>query len=177
MAIFVKELSETDRSAMEVHFLALTSEDRRLRFGITRKDESIQDYVQKIDLKNDAVFGVVNPELELVGVAHLARAQGYCEFGVSVLDSHRNLGIGAALLQRAEIHSRNWGVTRLLMHCLAENRVILHLAQKHNMKIATSAGETDTSVQLDKSTLGSHLREIAQEQFALVDFALKSLLH
>jgi GNAT superfamily N-acetyltransferase len=119
--------------AMITHFIALTSEDRRLRFGIARSDESVKKYVEMIDLANDAVFGVVDAELRLVGIAHLARAPRYCEFGVSVLVGHRNRGIGAALLERSEIHSRNWGITCLLMHCLAENRAILHLAQRRKI--------------------------------------------
>jgi GNAT superfamily N-acetyltransferase len=176
MTVFVKELSESDRPAMVTHFLALVGEDRRLRFGITRSDESVEKYVQTINLEKDAVFGVVDDLLRLIGVAHLARTDGYCEFGVSVLADSRNLGIGNALLQRSEIHSRNWGVTRLVMHCLAENRAILHLARKQNMKIATSAGETDTSLQLEEPSVGSRLKEIAQEQFALVDYALKEFL-
>src|SRR5258708_20908471 len=124
--IIVRELSRLDRAALEKHFLALGTEDRRLRFGVQLGDAGVRAYVARINFERDAAFGVFDDDLQLLGAAHLARAPGHAELGVSVLPGHRGRGLGAALLARAHTHARNWGVHALFMHCLAENRTILH---------------------------------------------------
>jgi hypothetical protein len=69
-----RELSENGRPSLLTHFLALDQESRRLRFGGGgfSSDESIRAYVKQIDFTRDAVFGVLDADLCLIGVAHLA---------------------------------------------------------------------------------------------------------
>src|SRR6478609_6207310 len=52
-----RELSENERPALLTHFLALDQESRRLRFGSGgfSSDESLRDYVKRIDFTRDAV--------------------------------------------------------------------------------------------------------------------------
>ena len=143
MNIHIRQLSRLEQPPLERHFLALGGEDRRLRFGIGVNDFAVRIYVKRIDFENDAVFGVLDDELHLIGAAHLGRGEGHAELGVSVLPGHRRRGIGGALLGRAHMHARNWGVHALFMHCLTENAAMMHLARKQGMDIVTEAGETD----------------------------------
>lgn len=174
--VLVTELSRLDRTMMERHFLALDAEDRRLRFGIAIPDGPVREYVACIDFGRDAVFGVFDDDLRLLGAGHLARAKGFAELGVSVLPGHRGKGIGAALLARAHLHARNWGMQALFMHCLAENGAMLHLARKQGMEIGVAAGEADAWLKLPPADAATHFGEVFAQRVALFDYALKAQL-
>jgi RimJ/RimL family protein N-acetyltransferase len=174
--IIVKELSRFEQPALASHFLALVSEDRRLRFGGSLNDHAIEDYVSNIDFTSDAVFGVFDDEPRLIGVAHLARGDGHAELGISVLPGHRDLGIGAALLRRAHVHARNWGEQKLFMHCLTENSAMMHLAKKQEMDIESTGGESDAWLQLPPADTSSYMNSMFEQRVALFDHALKSQL-
>jgi GNAT superfamily N-acetyltransferase len=174
MGNVIRQLPASERPVLARHFLALGQEDRRLRFGVPLNDAAISRYVEGIDFALDAVFGVTNDELQLLGAAHLARSSGHAELGVSVLAGHRGQGIGGALLERAHLHARNWGVRELFMHCLSENRQMLHLARKHGMEVVAASGESDAWLKLAPADAASHFGAVFAQRVALWDFALKS---
>ncbi len=169
----VCELTAHDRPALERHLLALGTDDRRLRFGNAMSDAAIGGYVERIDFERDALFGVFGDELELVGAAHLARAPGHAELGVSVLSKHRNAGIGGALLARAVLHARNWQLRALFMHCLRENGAMMHLARKQRMLVKTEAGEADAWLELPRPDAVTFFGEVFEQRVGLFDYALK----
>ena len=173
MNILVRELSRLDRASLAPHFLALASEDRRLRFGASLNDAAVRAYVARIDFERDAVFGVHDDALHVIGAAHVARSDGHAELGVSALPPHRQRGIGAALLARAHMRARNWGLRALFMHCLTENGAMMHLARKQQMQILCEAGEADAWLRLPPADAGSHFGEVFAERVALFDYALK----
>ena len=175
MQIPIRELWQGERGSLCEHFLALKSEDRRLRFGTPLSDHSVREYVRRIDFEHDALFGVFDGELRLLGVAHVARADGHAELGVSVLERHRSRGIGGALLARAHLRARNWCVGSLFMHCLTENAAMMRLALRQGMDIVTRAGEADAWLRVRPPDAGSHFGEVFEQRAALFDYALKSL--
>ena len=171
--ILVRELSRPERAALEAHLLALGAQDRRLRFGAAFNDAAVSAYVERIDFERDALFGVFDDALHLTGAAHVARSGAHAELGVSVLEGHRGRGVGGALLARAHLRARNWGVRALFMHCLAENGAMMHLARKQDMRIVMEAGEADAWLALAPADAGSHFGEVFAERVALFDYALK----
>jgi GNAT superfamily N-acetyltransferase len=171
--ILVRELSRLDRPALERHFLALGAEDRRLRFGLPLKDEAVRAYVARIDFERDVAFGVYDDALHLIGAAHVARSGAQAELGVSVLPTHRGRGVGGALLARAHLRARNWGVRALFMHCLTENEAMMHLARKQEMDIVVESGEADAWLRLSPADASSHFGEVFAQRVALFDYALK----
>lgn len=174
MQVVTRELSRLERGKLAAHLLALGAEDRRLRFGLPISDASVADYVERIDFGRDAVFGVFDDELNLAGAAHLARAEDHAELGVSVLPAHRGRGIGGALLERAHLHARNWGIGMLFMHCLSENAAMMHLARKQGMRIAAAGGEADAHLALPPASPSSIIQALLAERVGLFDYALKS---
>ena len=173
MDIPIRELSRLDCAALGLHFLALEPEDRRLRFGVALNDGAVRAYLARIDFERDAVFGVYDDVLHLIGAAHVARSEHHAELGVSVLPGHRGRGIGGALLARAHLRARNWGARTLVMHCLAENGVMMHLARKQEMQIVVEAGEADAWLRLPPADASSHFGEVFAQRFALFDYTLK----
>jgi len=172
----VTELSLIHRAALLRHFLKLDAHDRRLRFGAAFSDTAVANYAARIDFERDTAFGVFDDDLALIGAAHVARASGHAELGVSVLRGYRNRGVGGALLMRAVLRARNWGVRTLLMHCLRENETMLHLARKQGVRIVTEQGEADAWLGLAPADASSHFGEVFAQRVALFDYALKSQL-
>lgn len=172
--VLVQRLVESARPALRQHFLSLDREDLRLRFGVTLSSPAIVNYVDGIDFDVDAVFGVYDDDLALAGVAHVGFSADMAELGVSVLATRRGQGIGSALLARAAEHVRNRFVTRLFMHCLAENGRMLHMARKLGMKICISTGEADAFLRLAPADPASVTGEFVAQRLALFDYALKA---
>lgn len=173
--VAVQRLNPRHRDDITRHLLQLPRDDRRLRFGQGIRDEAVGVYVSGIDFARDRVFGIHGASLELIGVAHLAldsEAQA-AELGLSVDPGCRGKGYGYALFQRSLLHAANTGFRVLFMHCLAENRIMMHLAQKAGLTIVIEAGEADARLKLDRGAHGGALREALADQLALVDIMLK----
>jgi RimJ/RimL family protein N-acetyltransferase len=167
-------ISEASRLELTRHFLALGPEDVRLRFGSMLSALAIEEYVARIDFASDAVFGVHDDALALVGVAHVGIAEDLAELGISVLAGHRGRGIGGTLLARASEHARNRFIDRLYMHCLAENTAMMRLARKLEMQICVDAGEADAFLKLPPANPASVTGEFVEQRLALFDYALKA---
>lgn len=170
----VPRLGESSRPELVRHFLSLDAEDARLRFGSTLAALAIEEYVARIDFERDAVFGVHDEELLLIGAAHVAFTGDVAELGISVLGGHRERGVGGALLARASEHARNRFVNRLYVHCLAENTAMMRLARKLEMKICVDAGEADAFLGLPPADPASVTGEFVEQRLALFDYALKA---
>lgn len=172
--VAVQRLNANARAALATHLLALSPEDRRLRFGSSLAPEAIAAYVARIDFDRDAVFAVHDDRLALVGVAHVAFGEDNAELGLSVLATHRGRGVGSALFGRAAAHARNRFVARLFMHCLTENAAIMHIARKSGMEIVVDAGDADAHLELAPASPASITGEFMTDRFALYDYALKA---
>jgi RimJ/RimL family protein N-acetyltransferase len=180
LVVPVRELHAGYRAEILRHLLLLNDEDRRLRFGTQTPDEVIEQYVGHLDFNKDSVFGSFDAQLNLIGMAHLAylpKIKGQArtaEFGVSVLPNGRGQGIGTALLERAAVHSRNTLVESLFVHCLSNNRPMMHLAQKAGMLVEYAHGDADAYLKLPPANPGTMVEEAANAQWANFDYALKA---
>jgi len=170
----VQRLSASARAPYLAHLLALSGDDVRLRFGAPQGVSAITAYVDRIDFDADVIFAVHGDALALAGAAHLAFAGDLTELGVSVLPDVRRRGIGAALVARAAEHARNRRTQRLFMHCLAENAVMIRIAQRAGMTVVIEAGDADGHLALPPSTPMSVTSEMLADRVALYDYALKT---
>ncbi|MBU3605855.1 GNAT family N-acetyltransferase [Polynucleobacter sp. MWH-Creno-3A4] len=181
-AVPVRELHAGHREEILQHFLQLDDEDRRLRFGTQTPDEVIRSYVAGLNFNKDAIFGIFDLNLKLIGMAHLAylpQVKGKtrsAEFGVSVLPEGRAQGLGTALLQRSAVHSRNTRVEILYVHCLSNNKAMMHLAQKAGMAVEYAYGDADAYLKLPPASPATIVQEAANEQWADLDYAWKANL-
>ncbi|MBU3627360.1 GNAT family N-acetyltransferase [Polynucleobacter sp. AP-Reno-20A-A9] len=181
-AVPVRKLHAAYRQEILNHLLLLNDEDRRLRFGTQTPDEVIRHYVEGLDFTRDVIFGVFDLDLRLVGMAHLAYMPEHngqtkaAEFGVSVLPEGRSQGLGTALLQRSAVHSRNTSIETLYVHCLANNKAMMHLAQKAGMTVEYAYGDADACLKLPPANPATIVEEAANEQWAGMDYALKENL-
>lgn len=178
--ILVRELHAGHRERIREHLLALGEEDRRLRFGMLASDSVINDYVDSLNFVRDSVFAVFDEKLEIIGMAHLAyqevNRQGTvtAEFGVSVSEDGRGLGVGTSLFERAAIHSRNTNVDVLYVHCLSSNAAMMHIARKAGMSVEFAYGEADAYLRLPPGDSNTLAVEAMQEQAATIDYSFKA---
>lgn len=168
-AIIAVRLHATDRDRVQMHFLQLSADDRRLRFGATLSDESVIDYVQRIDFESDGIFAVGDDDLRLIGVLHIAHVMHVdsgAELGLSVLDGARGMGIGNALFARATMYLRNRAVREVIIHCLSENEAMMHLAHKHGMQLSRNGADSEARLTLPLATSETIMLEWLQDQQA-----------
>jgi predicted acetyltransferase len=136
----VLRLREPSRSAIRRHLDELGPEDRYLRFGNHPGEVVLDEYVANIDFEDSVIFGAIDEQRMLIGMAHLSRRGAERELGLSVVRTRRGHGIGASLLRRSLQHACQDGAERVLLHCLADNHAIISLAQGYGAKFDVSAG-------------------------------------
>ncbi len=174
----IRSLGVAHRQRIARHLLALDQHDRYLRFGFMANDEQIQRYADSLNFERDDIFGIYNRRLELIAMAHLAfsadRALKACaEFGVSVLKLARGRGYGGRLFDRAAMHARNEGVSRMFIHALSENTAMLKIARNAGATLERDGAESEAHLLLPPATLDSRLTELLEENLAQADYRIK----
>ncbi len=186
----VQTLSAHDVPVIAAHFLQLNESDRYLRFGSYVQDPQIHRYIEHIDFEHDSTFGVFNVNLELVGVGHLApmaadngdrpfaqdKRGRMAEFGISVHEQVRGLGVGSALFGHALTHCRNRAIYYLYMHCLSKNQGIMTIAKRAGMDIQYDYGEADAYLALNARNLASLMTEAMNTQTSNWNYSFKSYI-
>ena len=171
----VQRLHASARGALLAHFLALSSEDRRLRFGSSLSAEGIAAYVERIDFDRDAVFGVHDDSLR----ARRRRPSGA---------SRRSRGARAVGARRASRPRRRQRAVRArrgsraqplradALHALpaGERRRSSTSRSRFGMHIVAEAGEADAHSSCRPRPPGSIAGEFVTDRLALYDYALKS---
>lgn len=174
----IRPLSPRHKPRILSHLLALSGQDRYLRFGYPATDEQIGRYVAGLDFARDEIFGIFNRRLQLVAMAHLAfsvdpKWATCAEFGVSVAASQRGRGMGAKLFDRAVTHARNEGVHMLFIHALSENVAMLRIARNAGARVEREGSESEAYLLLPEATLDSQVTGLVQDRMAELDYQLK----
>ena len=170
----VHALGPSSREELITDFGRLDARDRGLRFGHAVSEQRLRAYIEGIDFKRDSVFAVRDEDGSLCGVTHLACWPDAAELGLSVLAPFRGQGLAQAMFDRAVLRARNRGTIELFMHCLAENRAMMHIARKAGMKVVIEHTEGDAYLELPPADAFSVGQEICQGQLVLLDWALRA---
>lgn len=174
----IRSLGENHRARIAMHLKALDAHDRYYRFGFAATDAQIDRYVNGLDFERDEIFGIYNRNLVLIAVAHLAYAPDTganpsAEFGVSVLAKARGRHFGTRLFERAMMHARNVGVSKLYVHVLSENAAMLSIASHAGATFVRDGAETEGHLILPPATFNSHLTELVEEHMAQANYRIK----
>lgn len=154
---------------VKTHLVSLPDTDRHLRFGSYMSDEVIEQYVENSWGGNNEWMGIIEND-EIIAAIHVAPAgEDKSELGLSVDPKWRGRKLGQALFERAVVFLKANSVKEVYMHCLAENKVMKHIASKNHMKLFTSYGETDADLVLPEPTLIDPYQEAIVEQLAIYD--------
>lgn len=174
----IRSLGENHRARIAIHLKTLDAHDRYFRFGFAANDEQIDRYVNGLNFERDEIFGIYNRNLVLIAVAHLAYApetgaHPSAEFGVSVLAQARGRHYGSRLFERAMMHARNVGVSRLYVHVLSENTAMLRIARHAGASFVIDGSETEGHLTLPPATFNSQVTEMVEEQMAQANYRIK----
>jgi RimJ/RimL family protein N-acetyltransferase len=174
----IPALGANHRDRITLHLMALDEHDRYLRFGFLANNAQIQRYVDSLSFERDEIFGIYNRRLELIAVAHLAfsadkELKVCAEFGVSVLNSARGRGYGTRLFDRATMHARNEGVSRMFIHALTENTAMLKIACNAGATVEHDGSESEAHLWLPPATIDTRLTELLEDQIAQADYRIK----
>lgn len=146
------------------HWLkGLNAEDRRMYFGITVTDQYIDNLVERITVAPDQHNFLVSYNCTgWLGVLHIARmTDDSIEFGLSVFEEYRNLGIGSDLLTEGITWARNRGYKQLYLHCVKWNTTMAHLSTKHDLAMTNQDGDLDVMSKLSPPSWYSLQQETA----------------
>ena len=173
----VAQLGSHHRDRVLQHLRALPPHDLWLRFGYAVTDEALRLYVRKLHFNRDALFGIFDEAAELLALGHLGfdkRASSKtAEFGVSVLPHARRRGFGMQLLQRAAVHARNRGATRLIMNYVPENDALKQMAERAGMHLVPDTEEPRAYLSLEPPTAVSLMDETFTEMLAAIDLGFR----
>lgn len=181
-----RKLTALDKDNLVTHFMKdIVGNDRRLRFGYDAPDSSVEDYID-LSLKE---FGYTNmwfvievDSLEhflgkkIVATCHVSidRKTNTAEMGCTVAAACRNKKLGQELFNRGITWARMAGAENVFMHCLSENKVIQHIAQKGGMTVVTiDPSEKESTIQVKQSRLEAGFKDYIMDQIAIYDTAVR----
>ncbi len=178
----IRSLAERHRRLIKGHLLALSAQDRYLRFGYIASDEQVARYVENLNFGRDEIYGIFNRRLQLIAMAHLAlevnsQETSCAEFGVSVSSDARGKGLGTLLFKRAMLHARARAVNLLFIHALSENEPMLKIARKAGAVIENHSGEVEAHIRLPNQDFSERVETAVKDAVAdgigIVDYRLK----
>lgn len=134
-AVFsVRRLFEADKREVLAHLLALSIDDRMLRFEALTSDDTLAKYVNGIDLERDCGLGLRNDAGRLVGFAHVANYGDDAELGISIEKGLRGFGCGERLMVDGLRWAKLSGFATFVVLTGKANHAMLGLAKKHGAK-------------------------------------------
>lgn len=153
------------------HLKAMPIEDRGSRFGSAISDYGIDQIMLQM---------AYNPELhqlwfahdngeEVLGWGHMAESKpGVWELAVSVEKAHQRKGVGDKLITEMLEWAAFHRIGEVFMHCIEENKVIQHLAAKHDLKtIERGYGERTAAIEVPTASFLEMNEQFMKEQLEI----------
>ena len=167
------------------HLLSLSEDDKYKRFYTPVNEGFIDRYLSGItlDARGDAVFVVYNDGGDkVVGMCHVAitgtDAARSAELALSVSDTHRNRHIGVDMLERAILHCKTLGITKVFMYCLKSNAPMQQMARKLNMTVVTDIDESIGTLELAEGKVPVAMAEaLAVDTVAMFDLGYRQMVN
>lgn len=139
-------LTSSNLDEYTAHLLALSHEDRRLRFAGLMTDQAIINYVNKINMLTDVIVVYREKPGEIVGACHLGFLNtNHVEIGISVNSDQRGKGIGTKLLKRSMVIARMRNAKKITLVCLSSNKWVVKKVTEFNMQKHYESGECEAS--------------------------------
>lgn len=137
------------------HLKNLTDEDKVSRFGYLITDYMIDKLMLNMCYHPaDHELWYARTDDTRVGWGHLAKnPDGSWELAVSVDQEYQRKGIGNKLIAEMLAFAKFHNIPEVYMHCIEENRVIQHLALKHELKTKDrGTGERTAAIEVPEPT-------------------------
>ena len=156
------------------HFLALSPNDRVLRFGGAMSDAWIVAYVESLLASAEPVLVVIERGGDISGALHLESTDRGVVLGLSVSAWARRLGIGTLLLQRAGLMTLAQGLNTLFVRNLNLNPPLQQLALRLGMSVACATTALITRLEAPATSKREERRAGFTAKITLADDSLRS---
>ena len=154
------------------HLKNLTEEDRYSRFGYKASDYNIDQLILNMcyNPKDHELWFARNDE-QRVGWGHMAKNQdGSWELAVSVDKEYQRQGIANDLMTEMLIWAKFHHISEVYMHCIENNKVIQHLATKHELKTKERGdGERTAAIAIPEPSFYESNSQLLKEQAEIVN--------
>jgi GNAT superfamily N-acetyltransferase len=154
------------------HLKALEPEDKISRFGYPASDQSIDQLVLNMCYHpQDHELWYARDDGERVGWGHMAKNDDDSwEIAVSVNRDFQRQGIGNQLIREMLAFAKFHHINEVYMHCIEDNRVIQHLANKNDLKTRSRGdGERTAAIAIPNPTLLETNTQLFKEQKEIFD--------
>jgi GNAT superfamily N-acetyltransferase len=153
------------------HLKNLSEEDRYSRFGYHASDYNIDQFIlQMCYHPKDHELWFARNDDSRVGWGHMAKNQdGSWELAVSVDVEYQRQGVANMLMKEMLVWSKFHSIPEVYMHCIENNRVIQHLAQKHELKTRDKGdGERTAAIEVPEPNFVEVNTQLFKEQAEIV---------
>jgi GNAT superfamily N-acetyltransferase len=154
------------------HLKALTPDDKVSRFGYPASDHSIDQLVLNMCYHpQDHELWYARDDGERVGWGHMAKnSDGSWELAVSVQKEFQRQGIGNQLITEMLAWAKFHHISEVYMHCIEDNRVIQHLANKNELRTRSRGdGERTATIEIPNPTIFEANTQMLKEQKEIFD--------
>jgi len=154
------------------HLKSLDQEDKISRFGYPVSDYSIDQLVLNMCYHpQDHELWYARDDGERVGWGHMAKnTDGSWELAVSVQKEFQRQGIGNQLITEMLTWAKFHKISEIYMHCIEDNRVIQHLANKNDLHTRSRGdGERTTVINVPNPTIFESNTQMLKEQKEIFD--------
>lgn len=138
------------------HLKNLSDADKYSRFGYLINDHNIDQLILNMCYHHkDHELWYACSEDARVGWGHMARNQDNTwELAVSVEQDYQRQGIGGLLITEMLAWAKFNNISEVYMQCIEDNKVIQHLANKHELKTKYKGnGERTATISVPEATL------------------------
>ena len=153
------------------HLKSLESDDRYSRFGHPASDYNIDQLIlQMCYHPKDHELWYARNDDKRVGWGHMAKnSDGSWELAVSVDKEFQRQGIANQLLTEMLTWAKFHHIPEVYMHCIENNKVIQHLATKHELTTKERGdGERTAAIEVPEPNLVEVSTQLFKEQDEIV---------
>ena len=153
------------------HLKSLEADDRYSRFGHSASDYNIDQLVlQMCYHPQDHELWYARNDEQRVGWGHMAKnSDGSWELAVSVDKEFQRQGIANQLLSEMLEWAKFHHIPEVYMHCIENNKVIQHLATKHELKTKERGdGERTAAIEVPEPNIVEVSTQLFKEQEEIV---------
>lgn len=181
-----KIINDIDKENLIHHFINdIVGEDRRLRFGGLVDDDTVKSYIES-SFNNFGssnmwfIVDIQSPDTynrKVIASCHVAydSKTNTAEMGCTVSKDFRGKQIGQELFNRGITWARMLGAETIFMHCLSENKIIQHIAQKGGMTVVTiDPSEKESTITVKKSPIVAGFEDAVMESMAVYDMTVRT---
>ena len=154
------------------HLKALTPEDKVSRFGYPASDHAIDQLILNMCYHpNDHELWYARDDGDRVGWGHMANnADGSWELAVSVNKDFQRQGIGHQLISEMLAWAKFHKISEVYMHCIEDNKVIQHLANKNELRTRSRGdGERTAAIEVPNPSFFEANAQLFKEQKEIFD--------